>query len=572
MPRHGAVERHDMLVLAQSHPWSNIPVGEHLFYFSPMIALVCTMLAVVASPLIFGRWTRTLMAVVSVGVLAAFVLALRVFEALGDGGVSGLSTQPAEGMLIADRLSICFQLVLFVFLAGVMWLWWIGSAESERNVPEFLILLLGSALGMVLMVSTLNLLMIVVAIEAASLPSYAIVGFDKRDAKGAEASLKYMIFGAVCAAIMLYGASLLYGLVGSLSVVDVAHYTVGHLEIGENRILLSAALLCFLAGVAFKISAVPFHFWCPDAFEGAKIEVTTWLSVVSKAAGLVLLTRLVLAFCAAVDVSAEMSLIRPMAWVIGIMAAITCTYANFAAYQQESVKRLLAYSSIAHAGYMMMAAAVFIHPGTAGSYAGLTALLVYIMIYLFMNLGAFGVTALVAWDSGSDRIEAFSGLMRRAPWAAVPMIICLVSLVGIPPLAGFLGKWWVLVALGSMHSYGSQTAWSSFSALGWFLVVVLVLNTLFSLYYYMRVVVQIALRDEGRPRLRAPFGGLALVNVCGIVLLLLFILAQPLKSTAERFALGVYDTATTLPSDESPVASVADDSSGVRAARRPPMP
>ena len=139
---------------------------------------------------------------------------------------------------------------------------------------------------MSLMVSTTNLLMTVIAIELASIPSYAIVGFDKRDRVGAEASLKYMIFGAVCAAIMLYGASLIYGLVGSLSLSDVAAYTFAQLATGgENVILLGVALFCLLVGIAFKISAVPFHFWCPDAFQGAKIEVTTWLSVASKAAG-----------------------------------------------------------------------------------------------------------------------------------------------------------------------------------------------------------------------------------------------------------------------------------------------
>ncbi len=549
----------NMILLAQTNPWADVPVGEHLYYFSPMIALICTMLAVVACPIIFGRRTRTIVSVASLGVVVALFLALRVAGVIGDGGVSGLSPQPGGGMLIADRLSLCFQIILIVFLGGVMWLWWLGSAGAERNAPEFFVLLLGSALGMIMMVSTLNLLMIVVAIEMASLPSYAIVGFDKRDAKGAEASLKYMIFGAVCAAIMLYGASLLYGLVGSLGVGDVARYAGEHLAVGEYRILLAVGLLCFLAGIAFKISAVPFHFWCPDAFEGAKIEVTTWLSVASKAAGLVLLGRLVLTFCTAVEVTIEMQFIRPLAWTIGIMAAVTCTVGNFSAYKQQSVKRLLAYSSIAHAGYMMMAAAVFIHPSVEGHQAGMTALLVYIIIYLFMNLGAFGSVALVTWDTGSDRIEAFTGLARRAPWIAVPMIICLVSLVGIPPLAGFLGKWWILVALGSLHSTDSTQGWSSLGTLGWFLVIVMVINTLFSLYYYMRVVVQMSLRDDGQPIVRARLGGLALVNVCAVALLALFFLAHPLKTTADRFSHGLFHATAVLPSEGNRITSALDE-------------
>jgi NADH-quinone oxidoreductase subunit N len=541
-----------MNYLAQANPWVDIPVGEHLFYFSPMIALVCTMLAVVVCPIIFGRGARPVGIVATLGVVITFLFALRVSGAVVEGGISGLSTQVGSGILIADNLAVCFQIVVLIFLAGVMWLWRIGSAETDRNAPEFFILLLGSALGMMFMVSTLNLLMIVVAIETASLPSYAIVGFDKRDRIGAEASLKYMIFGAVCAAIMLYGVSLLYGLVGSLSVPDVASYAVTCLAADENRILLAVGLLCFFAGIAFKISAVPFHFWCPDAFEGAKIEVTTWLSVASKAAGLVLLGRLVLAFCAAVDVQVSMTFVQPLAWTIGILAAVTCTFGNFSAYKQRSVKRLLAYSSIAHAGYMMMAVAVFIHPDVEGYQAGITALLVYIIIYLFMNLGAFGVTALVAWETGSDKIESFTGLMRRAPWLAVPMIICLMSLVGIPPLAGFIGKWWILVALGSLHDMVGST-------LGWLLIIVAVLNTLISLFYYLRVVVQMALEDSDQPAIRAPFGGLALVNLCAVALLALFVLAHPLKTTADRFSRDLFHAtaARTMPTDS--VASVTDE-------------
>ncbi len=541
-----------MTFLAQTNSWAQIPVGDHLFYFSPMIALVCTMLAIVVCPIILGRGPRPVGTVAALGVVITFLLALRVSRAVADEGISGLSTQVGSGILIADNLSICFQIVLLIFLGGVMWLWRIGSAETERNTPEFFILLIGSALGMIFMTSTLNLLMIVVAMETASLPSYAIVGFDKRDRVGAEASLKYMVFGAVCAAIMLYGISLLYGLFGSLSVADVARGTVDMLARGENRVILSVGLLCFLAGVAFKISAVPFHFWCPDAFEGAKIEVTTWLSVASKAAGLVLLARLVLAFCSAVDVPTSMVVLLPLAWTIGIVAAITCTFGNFSAYKQRSVKRLLAYSSIAHAGYMMMTAAIFIHPSVEGHTAGITALLVYIIVYLFMNLGAFGVTALVSWETGSDKIESFTGLMRRAPWLAVPMIICLMSLVGIPPLAGFIGKWWILVALGSMHDTMSAT-------LGWFLVIVAVLNTLISLFYYLRIVVEMALEDDGQAAVHAPFGGLALVNVCAVVLFALFVLVHPLKTTADRFSHDLFKATAsyTMPADS--VASATDE-------------
>ena len=191
--------------LAQVSPWAEIQIGEQLSLFSPMLALVCTMLAIVVCPMIFGRGARVTGAVACLGIIATLILVLRTAGAVADGGLSGLSTDPGAGLLLVDNLSVCFQLILVAFLAGVTWLWWIGRAENERNAPEFFILLIGSALGMALMVSTSNLLMIVVAMETASLPCYAIVGFDKRSKVGAEASLKYVVFGAMCAATMLYG-------------------------------------------------------------------------------------------------------------------------------------------------------------------------------------------------------------------------------------------------------------------------------------------------------------------------------------------------------------------------------
>jgi NADH-quinone oxidoreductase subunit N len=249
----------------------------------------------------------------------------------------------------------------------------------------------------------------------------------------------------------------------------------------------------------------------------------------------------------------------PLAWVIGIMAAITCTVGNFSAYKQQSVKRLLAYSSIAHAGYMLMAAAVFIHPDVPGHEAGLTAMLIYIVIYLFMNLGAFGVTALVAWETGSDRIESFTGLKRRAPWLAVPMIICLMSLVGLPPLAGFLGKWWILFALGSLETASGGSGWFSLGALGWILIIVAVVNTLFSLYYYLRIVVEMAFRDDRQPALRTSFGGAALVNLCAMALLVLFVMAQPLKSTVAGFSRNLFDATAVMEAAGPSVAAATDD-------------
>jgi NADH-quinone oxidoreductase subunit N len=216
-----------------------------------------------------------------------------------------------------------------------------------------------------------------------------------------------------------------------------------------------------------------------------------------------------------------------------MLAALTCTYGNFAAYKQSSVKRLLAYSSIAHAGFMMMAAAMFVHPLTEGAYLAIGAVLFYLVIYLFMNLGAFGVTALVVWRTGRDDIDAFTGLGRRAPWLAVPMLFCLVSLVGIPPFGGFMAKYWLLYALGQ---HGDD-----YYSLYWVLVVIAVVNTLISLFYYFRVARQMFLTDDEQPALPAPIGGLALVNLCAVMLLVtgLFVVG-PIRRTTDRYAQNLF--------------------------------
>ncbi|GMU37733.1 MAG: NADH-quinone oxidoreductase subunit N [Phycisphaerae bacterium] len=530
------------MIAAASDIWAGIDIGGQLRLFSPEIALVATMLAIVTAPMLLGRGARTIGTVATLGVLAALVLVLRNFGVVAPEGQGVLTPEAGSGMLIADHLGTFFKLVLIVFLGGVTALWWMGSASTERDAPEFFILLLGSALGMALMVSTTNLLMMVIAIETASLPSYAIVGFNKRDAKGAEASLKYMVFGAISAATLIYGVSLLYGLTGgSLEIGDVARAWYAETS-GANRLALGLGLIGLLVGIGFKISAVPLHFWCPDAFEGAKTEVTTWLSVASKAAGLLLLARVVHGFTVNLPITKAdagflpyWSSVAPLAWGVGLMSIVTCTWANFAAYRQSNVKRMLAYSSIAHAGYMLMAGAVFLSPSAPDATAGMSALLTYIVIYMFMNLGAFGVVAMVGWRAGSEEMSAFTGLIRRAPLLAVPMIVCLVSLVGLPPFAGFIGKWWVLVALGRQGTL-----------LSWVLITAAALNTLFSLYYYMRVVVQMTLRDDGRPALSIPVGGAALVNFCAVALCVLFVFVDPVKRASERYASGLFEPRPTV--------------------------
>ena len=486
--------------------------GEHFRWMAPPLALVATIVLILVVPLITRRAAHVSAAIALGGAvvttLLTYFVTLPEVQLLGQAGVTPADASP---MFVADNLSVFFTLFVMLFLVLVIGLWLIGSAEREKSAPEFFVLLIGSALGMILMVPTLNLLMMVIALELASLPSYAIVGFDKRSKLGAEAALKYVIFGAISTAIMIYGVSLVYGYYGSLDLPVIADA----LHAGHGNVLVAVALFAMLVGVGFKISAVPFHFWCPDVFEGAKIEVTTWLSVTSKVAGLCLLVRIVYTFAnpdPEIGSAANLDMLWPLAWGIGIVAAITCTIGNLAAYRQTSVKRMLAYSSVAHAGYMLMAGAVLSSVDIDQAHAAVSALVAYALIYLFMNLGAFGTVALVYWATGKETFDAFTGLGRRAPWLAVPMAVCLFSLVGMPPLGGFMVKFWLLKAL---FEAGAQQPLLLYS-----LVIIAVLNTLISLFYYLRVIREMFLVDDDQPAVEVPMSGLAMVNACAIVLVL----------------------------------------------------
>ena len=512
-----------------------LPSADELKLFGPDFALVGTIIVILVGAMIVGKRSGVCAWLALAGLVVAFFLNMNVAGMISSAGAqAGMEPGAAPTMLIADNLTVFFKGLLFVFAMAVIGLWMIGSAAQEKDAPEFMVLLLGSALGMSLMVSTLNLLMIIIAIELASLPSYAMVAFDKRSRPGAEGAMKYVVFGSISAGIMVYGASLLYGMFGTLDVPLIAVQATAMLQTGQNTVLLAVAVFMFLVGVGFKISAVPFHFWCPDVFEGAKIEVTTWLSVVSKAAGICLLMRIMYTAASAAGASpltgqsALLNLV-PMTVVIGVFAAVTCFVGNLAAYRQTSVKRLLAYSSIAHAGYMLALAAIVLRPGV--SEGALLALVVYLGTYLFMNLGAFGATALVVWKTGSDDIEQFNGLGRRAPILAFGMTVCLFSLVGMPPLAGFWAKLWLLMALAN------EGGWL------WWLVVWVSLNTLFSLFYYLRIMNHMYFKDDGRERLGASPAGVAVVSLCAVVLMLGgTFLVDRTRTEASKYAQGLFES------------------------------
>jgi len=295
------------------------------------------------------------------------------------------------------------------------------------------------------------------------------VGFRRFNSKSAEGSAKYVIFGAICSALMIYGISLLYGLTGSFQWDEIAKQLAAH---GVSSLAV-VALVCLFIGLAFKISLVPMHFWCPDAFEAAGADVAAWLSVASKSAALLALARFVHLLLPSLTPDIQHRIVL----VVAVVAIATMTVANLSAYWQTSVKRLLAYSSVAHAGYIACGVLVF------SNATGMAAIVAYVLVYLLMNLGAFSVTGLVEQQMGADRIENFTGLGSRNPKLAAAMTFFLFSLVGLPPLAGFAVKWILLAAL-----WQHQLA---------FVVAAVLANTLLSLFYYMRIARAMYFADQG---------------------------------------------------------------------------
>lgn len=511
-----------------------MPTGQDMVYIQPLLGFVATIVAILIAALLVGRNWRVTGTIAVLGALGTAVLCLRDFDTREPANWGGLAPAGAAPMLIVDQFSLFFIFLVSLFLAGVTGLWYLGQTANQpetlarkHDAVEFFVLFIGSALGMSLMVSTTNLLMVVLAVEMASLPSYALAGFRKKHRLAAEASLKYVLFGSITSAIMIYGSSLLYGRYQTLDLVQIGSRIAA--ETANGLPLITGVALCaVLVGIAFKVSAVPFHFWCPDVFEGASIEVTTWLSVASKAAGLGLMLRLMAAITATPD--AVYALTSSVSLAIAVMAAITCTVGNFAAFKQTNLKRLLAFSSIAHAGYMLMAVAIIWHPATGradAAHPGFAALAAYLVVYLFMNLGAFGVVAMVYWETGKETIDGMYGLIRRQPVLAITMTICLFSLIGLPPLGGFMAKLWLIAAL-----WDSNLAW---------LVIVAVANTAISLYYYVRIIRAMMMVDDGQPAVRAPLLGQALTIVCAIAILLTGTLyAGRLKDFADERSRNLY--------------------------------
>jgi NADH-quinone oxidoreductase subunit N len=385
--------------------------------------------------------------------------------------------------------------------------------------------------------------MMFIGIEMASVPSYALTGFLKGRRQSSEAALKFVVYGAGAAGVMLFGISLLAGITGTAEFPELGRNLQALFAKGfgtqqpETQVVL-LALLMIVVGFAFKLSAVPFHFWCPDAFHGASAEVAGFLSIGSKAAAFALLVRFALAVTGGTTGRLP-DLALTFGLGLGFLAVLTATFGNLAAYSQTNLKRLLAYSTIAHAGYMLMAvsAMLVLRAGASGvemtaSVRAIEGLLYYLSVYLFMNLGAFAIVAMLRNQLFSEEVEDYKGVVYQSPLLAVCMAICMFSLVGIPPLGGFFGKFFIFAAV-----YDA-------TAVHWFMWVVLAaggLNTVLSLFYYVGVLKVMCMQKrpaDARPvKLTAQSSsGLYLVMVSAMVLLLGTIWIEPLSLVARHAA------------------------------------
>ena len=501
-------------------------LGQNLLVILPEIGLALLAVIVlgldvgipgIMRPLSEGR--KQLTAVVC-GVVLALLAALTLLLA------PGTETIPQGfywgGMIRYDVLAQLFKVIVLA-AASITSLMSYGVKGIGRK-PEFYLVLVVSALGMTLMAGAADLIMAFLALETTSIPLYILAGFKREDTRSSESGMKYFLFGSFASAIMLYGLSLLYGFTGHTNLYDLAGYLGGGM-FANNPVPVLAAMVLVVVGFGFKISAVPFHFWTPDVYEGAPTPVTAFLSVASKAASFALLIRFFLAVFPNTLVIGGQDIQTFWVQLLAASAVISMTIGNVVALAQKNIKRLLAYSSIAHAGYTLIGVAALQSTTLNGQTQAVASVAFYMFMYMFTNLLAFAVVVVFSEATGSETIADLAGLSRRSPWLALLMTIALLSLAGIPPTAGFVGKFFLFNS-----AVGSGLTW---------LAIVGVLNSIVALYYYLVVIKVMYVNrseDENKPiPVSRPY--VWVLAITAIALLLLGTIAvQPVFEWAMRSA------------------------------------
>ena len=430
--------------------------------FEPALILTGATLLVVLVDATGVRWRDGAGRILTIaGLLLALVRSVELRD---------VSAEIFGGMAVVDPLGSFFQaLLIAASLLVVLAFTFRNSRELHgQGQGEFYALLLAVTLSNVLLATANDLAMLYLALEMVSITSYVMVAYMKGDRMSNEASLKYILFGAVSTGAMLYGLSLLYGLTGTTSLPAIRDFLAAGL-VDSNRLAIYAIALLIFSGFGFKTATVPFHFWCPDVYQGAPTPVTAFLSVAPKAAGFAIMMRFFYAGLAAPR-TGPWDLAGTIDWVhvLMIISVLSMTVGNVAALTQTNMKRLLAYSSIAHAGYIMMGVVALSANGARG-------MMIYLAAYLFMNLGAFLVVTLVHLQDGTFDLRDYAGLYRRAPLLTLAMGIFLLSLVGIPPFVGFMGKLYVFAAIVER---GPEYWWYAVAA---------AVNAAIAAFYYFRI-------------------------------------------------------------------------------------
>jgi NADH-quinone oxidoreductase subunit N len=432
----------------------------------PETIVSVTLLVIVLFDLIFSKDKTIIPYLGLVGLFAALYFSIGYLGIEANPFIIG-DTGNKFGLLSIDPFGTYFRIIILISSILIIFFSKVSSevkAIIDRS-GEFYTLLFGMILGMMFMVSASDLIMIYIAVELLSLSSYVLAGFTKLRERDSEASLKYLIYGAASSGMMLFGMSIVYGLAGSTNLFSINEFLQ---SANFNTFAYSFAMILIFAGIGFKISAAPFHFWTPDVYEGAPISITAFLSVASKAAGFALLIRFIKTTFLANQSDGTWILLHGFDWqgFLIIISILTMTLGNFAALWQDNLKRMLAYSSIAHAGYMLLGVAVL-------SDQGLLAVMIYFLVYLLMNIGAFYIVMLIANNIGSEDINDYNKLGAASPFLGISLTIFLISLTGLPPTAGFISKLYIFIALLDAQMI--------------FVAVIAVLNSVVSLYYYIRV-------------------------------------------------------------------------------------
>lgn len=444
------------------------------------------------------KWANAVTAMIGVLFSAAGVYKIQLWMGASPGTFGLMRT------MLVDHFAIYFW---YLFLAGtaIAILMSVRYLEAEHeNHGEYYALMLLSVAGMMCMAGGFDIVLIFIGLELMAISTYVLVGFLRRDRRSNEAALKYLLLGAFSSGIFAYGLSLLYGLTGSTNLAVINQELTRHVLNSPYKPVAVVALLTTITGLLFKIAAIPFHQWAPDAYEGAPTSITGFMSVAVKAAGWAMLLRILIGSPFLLGGLVSMRSI----WVplLVFVSIATMTGANFAALTQTNTKRLLAYSSIAHVGYMLLG----LIAGTATQLSpdGIKGILIYLLVYTFMNLGAFAViTSLRHRNVVGDELDDLNGLYSRAPVEAVLMLVFMLSLAGIPPLAGFWGKYFIFLSLIASGHY-------VLASLG-------VLYSVFGLYYYLKIANAMFMGqvEKGEERLPVSLTMRAAIAVTGIATL-----------------------------------------------------